>query len=65
MIFENRTLNLIWGILFFGTLWIGFGFIIPISLILTGKVEVIIIGVMFMLFGHFLTILFLEKLEEH
>ena len=58
MIFENKTLNLIWGICFFGTLWLGFGFVIPIALILTNNINGIAIAPIFMGFGHFLTITF-------
>ena len=61
MIFENRTLNLIWGILFFGGLWLSFGFILPIVLIMTGKIEGIIVGIIFMLFSHMLTLIYTSR----
>ena len=63
MIFENRILNLIWGICFFGTLWVGFGFIIPIILITTNNIPNIIVAVIFMAFSHFLTVLFTQERE--
>jgi hypothetical protein len=61
MIFENRTLNLIWGILFFGGLWLSFGFIFPIVMIMTGKTEGIIVGIICMLFSHSLTIIYTQE----
>ena len=58
MIFENRIVNTIWGILFFGTLWVGFGFIIPIALLLTNQLIAIPVSIILMLFSHYVTYLF-------
>jgi hypothetical protein len=45
MIYKNRTLNLIWGIFFFGSLWIGLGIAVPFLLISMGTLEGICVGI--------------------
>ena len=67
MNFKNDKLNLAWAICFFGGLWIGFGFIIPILLILGGEPKplAIIAAVLFMLLGHILTYLFIKEKKKN
>lgn len=66
MIYKNRTLNLIWGILFFGGLWIGLGIAVPFVLISMGTIEYISVGIIMCFMVNLQAIFFFidELLEE-